>query len=91
MGTATIGTKFEDEMKLWGAKLDALVAKAKVAGQEAKIERRAFADELKTKLAAAQTKLEEAKAAGGDKWDALKHDLEGVWKDVEGAFQKLVS
>jgi len=80
----------ESQLRLWGAKLDELFAKAKVSKQEAQIESRKHLDELKLKLDAATTKLQAAKAAGGDKWDAFKHDLESSWKDLEGAFKKLV-
>lgn len=92
----TIGTsidttvsKLEDQLKLWGAKFNELVAKAEVAGQETKIDARKHLDDVKAKLADARTKLDEAKAAGGDKWETFKSGVELSWKELEGAFHKL--
>lgn len=82
-------SKLEGQLKLWSSKLNELAAKAEVASQEAKIESRKRLDELKTKLAAAQAKLDEAKAAGASKWGAFRHGIENSWKELEGAFKKL--
>ena len=82
-------SKLEDQLKLWGAKLDELVAKMEVAGQETKIDARKHLDEVKTRLVTARSKLDEAKAAGGDKWDGFKTGVESSWKELEAAFQKL--
>lgn len=82
-------SKLEDQLKLWGAKLNELAAKADVAGQEAKIDARKRLDDLKAKIKVARAKLDEAKAAGGDKWDKFKSGIESSWKELEGAFQKL--
>lgn len=91
----TIGTsvdttvsKLEDQLELWGAKFNELVAKAAVAGQETKIDARKHLDDLKAKLGDARTKLDEAKAAGGDKWETFKSDVEHSWKELEAAFHK---
>lgn len=80
----------EGQLKLWGVKLDQLVAKARVSSEEAKLDSHEHLDELKAKLEAAQRKLHDARAARGEKWEAFKHDLELSWKDLEGAFKKLV-
>ena len=82
-------SKLEDQLKLWGAKLNELAAKVDVAGQEAKIDARKRLDDMKAKIKVAQSKLDEAKAAGGDKWDKFKSGIESSWKELEGAFQKL--
>jgi multidrug efflux pump subunit AcrA (membrane-fusion protein) len=83
-------SKLEAQLKLWNAKLGEVVAKANVAGQQAKIDSRAQVEELKAKLERAQSKLDEAKAAGSEKWDALKQGVEHIWDDLEDAFKKLV-
>jgi cob(I)alamin adenosyltransferase len=83
-------SKLQDQLTLWGAKLNELVAKVEVAGQETKIDARKHLDEMKAKLKVAQAKLDEAKAAGADKWDRFKSGVESSWKELEGAFQKLV-
>jgi hypothetical protein len=82
-------SKLEGQLKLWGAKLNELAAKVEVAGQEAKIDTRKHLDDMKAKLKVAQSKLDDAKAAGGDKWDKFKSGIERSWKDLESAFQKL--
>jgi hypothetical protein len=83
-------SKLEAQLKLWGAKLSEVMAKANVAGQQAKIDSRKQLDELKAKLAVAQSKLDEAKAAGSEKWETLKQGVEHTWQELEGAFKKLV-
>lgn len=82
-------SRLEDQLELWGARLNELVAKAEVAGQESKIDARRHLDDIKQKLADAHTKLDQVKAAGGDKWDDFKTGVEASWKDLEGAFHKL--
>jgi len=82
-------SKLEGQLELWGAKLNELVAKAEVAGQETKVDARKRLDEVKVQLKVARIKLDEAKAAGGDKWDKFKLGVESSWKELEGAFQKL--
>jgi hypothetical protein len=83
-------SKLESQLKLWAAKFDEVVAKANVAGQQAKVDSRKQLDELKSKLQVAQSKLDEAKAAGAEKWETLKQGLERSWQELEGAFKKLV-
>ena len=82
-------SNMEDQLKLWGAKLEVLTSKADVAGQKAKIGSRKHLDELKAKMNVAQAKLRNAKAAGDEKWDAFKADVESSWKELESAFKKL--
>jgi hypothetical protein len=84
-------SKLEAQLKLWGAKLDEVLAKANVAGQQAKIDSRKQLDELKSKLAVAQSKLDEVKAAGNEKWETLKQGVERTWQDLEETFKKLVN
>jgi len=81
--------KLEDQFALWSAKLNELVARAGVAGQETKIDARKHLDEAKAKLAAARAKLDEAKAGGAEKWEKLKSDVELSWKELEAAFHRL--
>ncbi len=83
-------TKMEAQLKAWGARLNEAVAKAGDAGQQAKIDTRRQIDELKLKLTGARAKLDEAKAAGGEKWESLKDGVEATWHELEGAFKKLV-
>jgi hypothetical protein len=82
--------KLEARLHLWSTKFDELVAKASVAGQQAQIDSRKQLDELKSKLAVAQTKLDEAKAAGSEKWKILESGVERAWQELEETFKKLV-
>jgi len=82
-------SKLETQLESWRAKLTELVAKVEAVGQETKVDARNRLDEMKVKLRAAQSKLDEAKAAGRDKWGELKSGIESSWKGLEDAFQKL--
>lgn len=82
--------RMEAQLKLWGAKLDELLARANVANQQAKIDSRKQLDELRSKLEVAQGKLDEARAAGNEKWGLLKHGVERTWQDLEETFKKLI-
>ncbi len=83
-------SKLEAQLKLWSDKLNEAIAKAGVAGQQAKIDSRRQLDELKSKLAVARSKLDEAKAAGSEKWETLKQGIERTWQELEGTFKKLI-
>ena len=82
-------TQLEDQLKLWGAKIKEVIAKGEVAGMEARIGSRKQAEELKAKIDSAQTKLEQMKSAGSDKWDTFKTDVDSSWQELEDAFKKL--
>lgn len=83
--------KLEAQLKQWGAKVDALAAKADTAGTEAKVEYRKGVNELKAKYADAQAKIVELKAAGSDKWETFRAGVETAWRDLEVSFKKLAS
>lgn len=81
--------KFETQLKQWGAKLDEFVAKADRAGTTARIDNRKRIDDLRAKCQAAQSRLDEVKAAGDDKWETLKIGVESAWSELEIAFKKI--
>jgi uncharacterized protein YqfA (UPF0365 family) len=81
--------KMEQQLKQWGAKLDNLAAKVTTAGAKAKAEERKAVADLRAKQELARAKLDELKAAGGDKWDTFKAGVEGAYNELEGAFKKL--
>lgn len=83
--------KMETELKQWGARLDDLVAKARDAGAGTRIDHRKRIDDLKAKHRAAQSKLDELRAAGSEKWDSLKAGVENAWDELEAAFRKLTN
>ncbi|MBK7070811.1 MAG: coiled coil domain-containing protein [Myxococcales bacterium] len=80
-------TKLEDQLKAWGTQFSEATSKA---GKDVSDESRKQFAELKAKFAAAQAKLDEAKAGGGDKWETLKGGVEMVWQDLETTFKKLI-
>jgi hypothetical protein len=81
--------KMEKQLRQWGAQLDELVAKAEGAGTEAKVDYRKCIDDLKAKHQVAQSKLDELKAAGSEKWETLKTGVESAWNELDVAFKKL--
>jgi len=81
--------RLETQLKHWGAQLDEFVAKADRAGTAARIDNRKRIDVLKAKVQAAQSRLDEVKTAGSEKWDTLKTGVETAWNDLEIAFKKL--
>ena len=81
-------SKLEAQLKTWRAKLDELVAKANVAGQQAQIDSRKQLEELKSKLEVARSKLDEAKAAGIGKWETLRQGVERTWQELEADVQE---
>jgi chromosome segregation ATPase len=84
-------SKFEAEIESWGAKLREVVAKVEAAGQETKSDAREQLEDVKAKLAVARAKLDEAKRAGGDRWDKFKAGVESSWRELERAFHHLAS
>jgi chromosome segregation ATPase len=82
--------KMDAQLSLWNARLGELIAKGKVAGQEAKQDARERLDDLKAKIDAAQAKLEEAKKLRNQHWEEFRATIEGAWKQAEAAFKKLV-
>jgi len=83
-------TKLQDLLALWGTKLGELAAKVDAAGRDAETDARQQLDDVKGKLELARSKLDEAKATGEERWDKFKSAVESSWKELEGAFLKLV-
>jgi predicted nucleic acid-binding Zn-ribbon protein len=81
--------KFETQLKQWGTKLDEFVAKADRAGTTARIDNRKRIDDLTAKCQAAQSKLDEVRTAGSEKWETFKTGVESAWGELEIAFRKL--
>ena len=77
--------KMEAQWKQWGARLDELVAKAEVAGTEAKADYRVHLEELKGKCHVARAKLVALKAAGGVNWETFKSSGSDNWETFKAA------
>ena len=78
--------KMEKQLKDWKVRLDDFVKKADNGDKDAKNNYYKQIDNLKSKYHIAQSKLEEAKKGGDEKWGGLKTGVELAWKDVEKAF-----
>jgi histidinol dehydrogenase len=81
----------ETRLEQYGAKLDRLVAKAKEAGAEARTDYRKRIDDLKAKYRVSQSKLDDLRAAGSERWDTVKAGVESAWAELEAAFKKLTN
>ena len=81
--------KLETRLERWGARLDDLVAKAEEAGTEARSDYRNRVVELKARYKVAQSKVDELRAAGSDRWDAFMAGVERAWTELEDSFKKL--
>lgn len=81
--------KMETELKHWGTKLDKLVAKVEVAGTEVKSDYRKGVEDLKSKYRLTQSRFDEFKVAGVEKWGTFKTSVETAWSDLEASFKKL--
>jgi len=83
--------KMEEQMTQWGARLDALAAKATEAGKKVKSDYHLRIEELKAQHSAMQSKLSDLKASEGGKWDDFKAGLDKSWAELESAFKKLAN
>jgi uncharacterized protein YaaN involved in tellurite resistance len=81
--------KLESQLKQWGARLDEFVAKTDKAGTTARIDNRKRIDDLRAKYQAAESKLDEVRTAGSEKWETLKTGVERAWNELDVAFKKL--
>ena len=84
-------SKMEARLAEWGAKLHDLAARADDAGEAAKVDYRERLAELEAKHHAAGLKLDELKAAGGERWLTFKTGVENAWAELELAFENLTN
>ena len=77
--------KMEAQLAEWGAKLKDMKAKAEKAAAQGRIEYQKKLEQSKAqeKHDQARQKLNEVKAAGEERWEALKSGLEGAWKELK--------
>jgi hypothetical protein len=80
-------SKLEAQLQLWSTKLEEAVTRT---GQRAQVESKKQLEELRSRLGVARAKLDEAKAAGSEKWDTLKEGVEHLWEELESTFKKLI-
>jgi len=83
--------KMEADLRIWGAKIEALIAGAAAAGTGAKIDYRRRLDDIKTKYQIVEKKLAELKYVSSSRWEMFQDGIEKAWKDLEAAFRKLAN
>lgn len=79
----------ETRLRRLGTQLDRLVAKADEAGAEDQVEYRKQIEHAREKHAAVRSKMDEFRAAKGQKWDNFKGGVETAWRDLALAFKAL--
>lgn len=79
----------EKQLKSWAAKLDEVLEDAERSGKQAKAESTERIEAVRTKLSAAEARLDELKRAEASKWDRFKADLQVALRDIEAAFEAL--
>lgn len=77
----------EAELAQWQGELHELVKKAKLASGQRGRDMQFEVDDLKARCAAAQERLEQLKACGSDRWDALVDGVESAWDDLHASFK----
>ncbi|MDD5411512.1 MAG: coiled coil domain-containing protein [Methylobacter sp.] len=83
--------KIDAQLREWSAKIDELNAKANKATAEVKIEYYEQIEELRSKQANAQTKLQALRNSGEQAWEELKPGLEQAWDDLKTSVEKAIS
>jgi hypothetical protein len=83
-------SRLEAQLEVWSGKLHELLSRATAAGQQARVDSKKQFDELKGRLEVARTKLDEARAAGSEKWEVFKDGVERAWDELEATFKKMM-
>ena len=81
--------QMETTMKEWGARIDALKAKADKATAEAKVELHKQVEEMGTLQTSAKKHFEEFKANSKDTWKDVKKDVEASWNKLSASVDSL--
>jgi uncharacterized coiled-coil protein SlyX len=94
MGLKETQEKMEAQLKELGARLEAWKNQAAKAGAEAQAEMNKKLEQLRPKLEAAQQKLKDLKAAGGEAAEKVKEgsekamaELKKTWEAVKSKFE----
>jgi chromosome segregation ATPase len=93
MGMKETQEKMAAQLKEWGARLEEWKNKAAKAGAETQADMNKQLDQLRPKLEAAQQKLKELKAAGGEAAEKVKEasdramaEFKKTWEAVKSKF-----
>ena len=74
--------KMHSKLDIWSAEIDKLSAKADQVGADARVEYHKHIDELRTRKAAAQKRLDELRQTGEGAWEDLKAGVEMAWDAI---------
>lgn len=87
--------KAEEKLHRLDEKIRDLVVQAENSGEKTKeyaiIRARATARQMKEKSEIAWKKLDDLKAAGSEKWESIKKEIDAILRDREDAYRKAVS
>jgi hypothetical protein len=83
--------KMEAELRIWSAKLEALIAEADASGTGAKIDYRRRLEDMKTKYGIVQTRLADVRFVSSSRWETFQGGIEKAWRDLEAAFRRLAN
>ena len=86
-----VAADMELQLKEWAAKLAVLAVKAERVSADAKVAYLRELEELKAKHGAAQSKLDEVKAAGRDNLSTILAGAKSACHELEVAFKKVTS
>ena len=83
--------EMEGELKRWAAKLGELRSQGHTRGGEMNLDYHQRLDAMEAKYDAAETKVDELKAAGSARWEVFRSGIETAWSELEAAFRKLTN
>ncbi len=75
----------------WSGQIEQLKKNAKKTQVDASVKVENYIDDLKEKLDDVRFRLEDLRKAADDNWGHLRTNLEGSWKDIRDAFDKVKS
>ena len=81
--------RMENTMKEWGARLDALKARADKASAEVKVEMHKQVEELSKLQDTARTHFEELKTSSKETWKDVKKEVEAKWSSLTASVDSL--
>ena len=83
--------RMEADLRSWGARLHKLRSQGHTAGSQPSVDYHKRLDDMEAKCDAAETKLDELKAAGSTRWETLRSGIETAWSEVEAGFRRLAN
>jgi hypothetical protein len=79
--------KYEAQLHVWSAKIEALGAQADKMTAEARLEAKLDLDALRGKMKAANARLVELAEVTEDKWDDVTRNADHAWSEIKAAVE----